>query len=228
MATWRLRPNIDKTEAMFIPHSPPSRVLYRPLSTTPVRIVSKHKHLGVVNDNTCWSSHIEHICKRTSSALGMVQPHCRHLSSNCKYLFYRCYILPIFDFCDTAWRSALSVSALNKLEVHHRLLLKIMHNKDRLFSFKSLYYIAHTTPLILVKSPISALLFIKYIFRKLLPTCKCIIGSFLYGVPAISTSFFLKSAFFSGYSYWQALPAELKACRSIERFNKLVPQVYNS
>ena len=135
MTTWRLRPTIDKTEAMFIPHSPPSRVLYLPLSTIPVRIVSKHKHLGLVIDNTlCWSSHIEHICKRISSALGIVQPHCRHMSSNCKYLFYRCYILLISDFCDTAWCSALSVSVLNKLEVHHRLLLKILHNKDRLFS----------------------------------------------------------------------------------------------
>ena len=65
MTTWRLRPNIDKTEAMFIPHSPPSRVSYLPLSTTPVRIVSKHKHLGVAIDNIlCWSSHIEHIFKR--------------------------------------------------------------------------------------------------------------------------------------------------------------------
>ena len=62
MTTWRLRPSIDKTEATFIPHSPPSQVLYLPLSTTPVRIVYKPKHLGVAIDNTlCWSSHIEHI-----------------------------------------------------------------------------------------------------------------------------------------------------------------------
>ena len=78
----------------------------------------------------------------------LVQPHCRHLSSNCKYLFYRCYILPFSDYCDTAWYSALSVSALNKFEVHHRLLLKILHNKDRPVSSKSLYHIARTTPLI--------------------------------------------------------------------------------
>ena len=31
MTTLRIRPNIDKTEGMFIPNSPPSQVLYLPL-----------------------------------------------------------------------------------------------------------------------------------------------------------------------------------------------------
>ena len=234
MTAWQLRPNVDKTEAMFITHSPPSRVLCFPLSTTPIRIVSKHKHLGVVFDSTlCWSSHVEYVCKRTSSALGMVQPHCKHLSSTCKYLFYRCYILPIFDYCDTAWCSALSASSLNKLEVHHRLLLKIIHNKDRLFSSKSLYHVARTTPLVSRhKSHLCSL--IHKIHLQKFPSHMQAYNWFLpsgrtlnnLALPPASNSLFLKSPFFSGYSYWQALPSELKTCCSIEQFNKLVLQSF--
>ena len=173
--------------------------------------------------------------KRTSSALDLVQPHCRLFSSNCKYLFYRCYISPIFDCCNTAWCSALSISALNKLDVHHRLLLKILHNIDRLFSSESLYHIARTTPLVSRQNSHLCSLIHKLYIQKT-PSHMQMYNWFLpsgrtrnnLGLPSASTSLFPKSPFFSGYSYWQALPAEQKACRSIERFYKLLPQVYNS
>ena len=45
-------------------------------------------------------------------------------------------------------------------------------------------------------------------------------------LPPASNSLFLKSPFFSGYSYWQALPSGLKTCCSIEQFNKLVLQSF--
>ena len=186
MTAWQLRPNVDKAEAMFITNSPPSRVLCFPLSTTSIRIVSKHKHLGVVFDSTlCWSSHVEYVCKRTSSALGMVQPHYKHLSSTCKYLFYRFYILPIFDYCDTAWCSALSASSLNMLCIIAYCLRS--YTTKIAFSPPSLcIMLLVLRPLFLAISLISALLFIKSISRSFPPTCKPIIGSFLQGVPAIT------------------------------------------
>ena len=133
----------------------------------------------------------------------LVQPHCRHLSSNCKYLFYSCYILPFSDYCDTAWYSALSVSALNKLEVHHRLLLKILHNKDRPVSSKSRYHIARTTPLITRhKSHLCSL--IHKIYLQKTPSHMQMYNCFLpsgrtrnnLGLPPASTSLFLKLQFF--------------------------------
>ena len=77
MQTWKLQPNLDKTEAMYISSSPPDQPLYFPDSTMPIRVVTQHKHLGVMFDcKLSWAAHVNCVCKRTSSALGVLQPHC--------------------------------------------------------------------------------------------------------------------------------------------------------
>ena len=128
----------------FIPRDQP---LHFPDSTMPIRLVTQHKHLGVMFEcKLSWAAHINCVCKRSSSALGVLQPHCTHLPIQCKLLFYQCYILPIFDYCDTAW-CGLSDPTLNQLKVHHRFILKILYNKDRCFPSDALYRLSHTSPL---------------------------------------------------------------------------------
>ena len=104
MEAWKLRPNIAKTEAMFISPSPPTQPLHFPGANANVKIVHEHKHLGVIFDShMSWSPQVQSVCKRASSSLGMLQPHCHHLNVRCRKLFFSSYILPIFDYCDTAW-----------------------------------------------------------------------------------------------------------------------------
>ena len=78
--------------------------------------------------------------------VGALQAHCRHLPLSCKRLFYRCYILPLLDYSDTAW-SGITTTVLNKLETHNRMLPKILFSKDRRFPSASLYKIAKISPL---------------------------------------------------------------------------------
>ena len=134
MHDWKLQPNVDKTAATYISPSPPSLPLCFPSSSVAIRIVEEHKHLGVVIDfKLSWSPHVQYVCKRTSSILGALQAHCRHLPLSCKRLFYRCYILPLLDYCDTAW-SGITTTVLNKLETHNRMLLKILFRPKQIMT----------------------------------------------------------------------------------------------
>ena len=115
MSSWKLKPNIAKTEAMFITPDHLSPALHFPDSSDLIKIVTHHKHLGVILDSSLsWAPHVEHICSRTSSVIGMIRPHSTFLSDKCKTLFYRSYVLPIFDYSDICW-SGLSSSLANLL-----------------------------------------------------------------------------------------------------------------
>ena len=132
---------------LYISPSPPSLPLCFPSSSVAFRIVEEHKHLGIVIDfKLSCSPHVQYVCKRTSSILRALQAHCRHLPLSWKSLFYRCYILPLLDYCDTAW-SGITTTVLNKLETHNRMLLKIILSKDRRLPSASLYEIAKISPL---------------------------------------------------------------------------------
>ena len=130
MALWKLKPNVWKTKVMIIP--PLSTTLYYPLpplvihfSTTSIKYVDHHRHLGVIFDtNLSWTHHVAHICKKTSQAIGIIYSHRAHLPDSCRALFYNAYILPHFEYCCTAWTN-LSIAQQQKLETHnHSLLFK--------------------------------------------------------------------------------------------------------
>ena len=142
---WKLRPNIAKTEAMFISPSPPTQSLNFPGANANVKIVHEHKHL--FDSHMSWSPQVQSVCKRASSSLGMLQPHCHHLNDHCRKLFFTSYILPIFDYCDTAW-CGLSQALVQTLEIHQRLLLKILFRKNQTFSSQCLYSLASVSPLL--------------------------------------------------------------------------------
>ena len=134
MEAWKLRPNIAKTEAILISPLPPTQPLHFPGANANVKIVHEHKHLGVIFDShMSWSPQVQSVCKRASSSLGMLQPHCHHLNDHCRKLFFTSYILPIFDYCDTAW-CGLPQALVQTLEIHQRLLLKILFRKNQTFS----------------------------------------------------------------------------------------------
>ena len=59
----------------------------------PIETVGYHKHLGVVVDcRIRWDHHIDYICRRSSSNMGVIRSHCSHLPVKCCRLFYTAYI----------------------------------------------------------------------------------------------------------------------------------------
>ena len=224
MTKWKLRPNCSKTEVMYFGPDPPHPPLYFPNSLDPIKSVMTHKHLGIVFDSSLsWLPHIDYICSRTSSALGMLRHHCSHLVSPCKSLFYKCYILPILDYCDIAW-IGLSQTALDRLETHNRLLLKILYNKDRTFPSADLYHITNTTPLEFRRKCHSCQFVHKILLGKAPPHIQ--LYNWFNGMntrsrvslPRAFSTLFTNSPFFISYSNWLRLPEATKVSRNLLTF----------
>ena len=225
MEAWKLRPNIAKTEAMFISPSPPTQPLHFPGANANVKIVHEHKHLGVIFDShMSWSPQVQSVCKRASSSLGMLQPHCHHLNDHCRKLFFTSYILPIFDYCDTAW-CGLSQALVQTLEIHQRLLLKILFRKNQTFSSQRLYSLASVSPL-LERHQQHLCILVHMILLDLPPKHFAKYNWFVstrstrhsFSLPRANTSLFLKSPTFSAYTLWSSLPTSLEACTDIREF----------
>ena len=115
-------------------------LLHHPDFPEPIKVVSNHKPLGIMlDDRFSWSYHIHALCSRSSSALGVIRPPLfPSSSSKCKILFYKLYILPLFMYAAVSWCGLSSVLA-ERLEIHHRKLLRILFSLPPLYSFASLY-----------------------------------------------------------------------------------------
>ena len=99
MTTWRLRPNIAKTEILFLPNSEPTPAFTIPGSLTDLTVVKQHKHLGLVIDSDCllFSRHVDNICIKVSKAVGYLVSHCSHLPLECIRLFLSLLYSPHFS-----------------------------------------------------------------------------------------------------------------------------------
>ena len=167
---------------------------------------------------------MQYVCKRTSSILGTLQAHCRHLPLSCKRLFYRCYILPLLDYCDTAW-CGITTTVLNKLETHNRILLKILFSKDRRFPSASLYEIAKISPLSTRHKYHLCVLIHKILLNKI----RLHMQAYNWfsekrntrnslSLPRAASTLFTRSPIFAGYVFWATLPTQAKTSTSMDNF----------
>ena len=156
VSSWRLSPNLSKTKIRLFPSQPNVPPLLHPTFPQPIDIVSSHKHLGIfIDSNLSWEPHIDYICKRSSSSLGILSSHCYHLPISCKLLFYSAYLRPIFDYADTAW-AGISTTRAAKLEIQHKKVLKILLRKPRMLPSSTLYALC-LRDVIHILSPLSIL-----------------------------------------------------------------------
>lgn len=225
MIRWRLKPNIAKTEIMFIPPLSTNRVFLFPSSSTPITIVSHHRHLGLhIDSHLSWSHQVEHIKKRTSMALGCLVSHCSHLTHSCKVLFYKCYILPIFIYANSAW-SGIGKNLADALELHHKRILKILFKKQPSFPSSQLYHLAQTCPLSERRTMDSCIL----AHRLLNNNVPAHLETYNWAnnkhstrtrvlLPLAKTVAFTKSPIFLAYTNWLDLPLDLKLCDNLQDF----------
>lgn len=226
MHTWRLSPNVSKTEAMILSSHHFSGIhLSFPSSSDPINIVSSHKHLGIIIDSSLsWLPHVDMICQRASSAVGAIRPHCHFLSDECKRLYYTCYIKPILEYADTAW-CGLSTQLSSKLESHNRQIIRRLFNKKPRFPTDATYnlvqcsavssyrtkrlcVLVHKISLGLVPAHINAYNW----FNAVRATRNQI------QLPLPHSASLQKSPFFLAYSAWLLLPQAVKCLDSVDHF----------
>ena len=228
MLSWRLKPNILKTEIVFLPQldHPPTFTLPGLDSAININIVDTHRHLGVVFDSQLsWNSHVDFVCNKVSKSVGCLMSHCSHLSPECIRLFYKCYLLPIFLYGATAWHSLLSKSAVQTLEIYHKRVLKIIFRKPSLFPSTDLYSLASTSPISILSQRQSCVL-VHRIKLNTVPEHLTKYNWFTFArdtrngivLPRALSTMFTKSPIFSAYSYWLKLPMEMKTISNIRQF----------
>ena len=227
MQTWRLRPNLTKTEIMFLPPISSMSLLHHPDFPEPIKVVSNHKHLGIMlDDRLSWSFHIHALCSRSSSALGVIRPHCFHLPFKCKILFYKLYILPLFMYAAVSWCGLSSVLA-EHLEIHHRKLLRILFSLPPLYPSASLYVLANACPLSTHRQKLICTFAHKFKLALHPPhlnvynwfritdgsQTRCSVA-----LPLAKTSSLVRSPLFVAYSAWLALPATTRSASTLDTF----------
>ena len=207
---------------------PDTLVLSFPDCVDQIRIVREHKHLGVVIDNTLsWNGNTTHICDRTSRAIGIVAAHCSHLPPACRSLFYRAYILLLFDYACISW-CGLSNSLSQKLEIQHKSLLKIIFRKDKLFPSALLYTLCSTVPLASRRKFLASLHVHKIRLNKL-PNHPARYNWFVAGrstrncltLPTARSNLTTQSPYFIAYSAWLSLSSAARLAPSIPAFKSL-------
>ena len=81
--------------------------------------VAEYNYLGVVMDEgLTWKSHVKYLLSKAEKRIGMLGRTRKNLSMQTADKVYETFILPIIDYCDTAWNccGAVNSSKLEKLQ----------------------------------------------------------------------------------------------------------------
>ena len=77
--------------------------------------VAEYKYLGIVMDEgLTWKAHVKYLLSKAGKRIGMLGRTRKNLSMHTADKVYETFILPITDYCDTAWNCCGVVNS-NKL-----------------------------------------------------------------------------------------------------------------
>ena len=122
--TWlsanKLTLNLTKTEFLVITSRQRRVYLSDNQSVTvdnfPIEQVSSTKYLGVhFDENLCWNTHIEVVCKKISSALGLINRIRNFVPLHNLFNIFNGLVKPQFDYCSNVW-GCCSNSLADKLQ----------------------------------------------------------------------------------------------------------------
>ena len=78
--------------------------LYLNYNDDPLQTITNEKILGVfVDNNLTWSEHIKHVSKKIASNIWFLSKIKTFLSQEHRVQFYKSYIQPHIDFCNSVW-----------------------------------------------------------------------------------------------------------------------------
>ena len=96
-----------------------------------IKQVRVYKFLGIqINDTLTWKDHIDFIISKASRQINLLRRLSLFLPTPLRILFYKSYIMPIFDYCDVVWQQCTSQES-TRLELLHNLAIKSILHKSR-------------------------------------------------------------------------------------------------
>ena len=118
----RMVANIDKTKAMIITTYQKAaklprctlNVLY---DNVPLENVDNEKLLGVIVDkHLTWKHHVDKTCKSISKSIALLRRIKKYLPHQTRLTYYKAYIQPHLDYCNTVWGLSTHVSRIHILQ----------------------------------------------------------------------------------------------------------------
>ena len=104
LKTWHLLVNVEKTVVMVFHHlsRPPPTLPPIILNGSPLRVVSKQRHLGVIiQQNLGWTAHLDHVTGKANRTLHYIRRLRSKLCSPALAFLYGTYTRPIIQYGST-------------------------------------------------------------------------------------------------------------------------------
>ena len=237
LQTNHLSLNINKTKTMLIRSSRKKNVpsLSVHLHGSLIEQVSVFKFLGVyLNDTLTWSNHIEEVSVKVSRNIALLRRLSWFLPQSALLLFYKSFILPLFDYCDVVWYSCTKeeASSLERLQTYAaKIILRLSKHSSATSARKLLglstlssrrkYHLAqHTYSTICGRHPE----YLKKLFAPVTDLHNHFTRHASKGnirLPPPKSNFGKKAFSFCGSTIWSSLPTEARKADSIFTFNSI-------
>lgn len=199
-----------------------------------LQLTTGDKILGVnVDQNLQWTNHFQYVCKKISSYIWLLSKIKSYLSMEHRSLFYKAYIQPHFNYCNTIWgnSSSYNVSQINKLQkrvckiilgteysdlnnARRRLNILSFDQNVLVNKAKTMYKVVHS----LVPQYIRDLFQLR---ADTLPdTSLRSVSNQIFYIPKPNISLFKKSLSYSGPVIWNTIPSDIKNSSTINIFTR--------
>ena len=230
--------NTAKTKVMLITtHQKRSSLINGQLSlhlnNDELNMITNDKVLGIIIDNNLtWSQHVDKVCKKITTNLWLLSRIKEHITIPQRVQFYKTYIQPHIDYCNTVWggTSQVNLSRIFRLQkrackiildynVENVLVnmdeLKILTVYDRLYLRKAKFMQKVSQG---VCPPYISELFQERMLNGNIPTLRSSTEhSFI--TPRPYKEIFKQSITFSGPIIWNSLPSGLKSLDNTDKFH---------
>ena len=196
---------------------------------------SVFKFLGVyLNDTLTWSNHIEEVSVKVSRNIALLRRLSWFLPQSALLLFYKSFILPLFDYCDVVWYSCTKeeASSLEQLQTYAaKIILRLSKHSSATSARKLLglstlssrrkYHLAQNTySTICGRHPE----YLKKLFAPVTDLHNHFTRHASKGnirLPPPKSNFGKKAFYFCGSTIWSSLPTEARKADSIFTFNSI-------
>ena len=230
--------NTTKTKAMLITtHQKRTSLtndqLSLHLNNDELNMIMNDKVLGIIIDNNLtWSQHVDKVCKKITTNLWLLSRIKDYLTTSQRIQFYKTYIQPHIDYCNTVWGGTSQVNLNRIFRLQKRACkiildynvvnvvesmkdLKILTVYDRLYLRKAKFM--HKVSLGECPAYISEL-FQERVPNENIPTLRSTSGhSFI--TPRPYKEIFKQSITYSGPIIWNSLPSGLKSIDKTDTFH---------
>ena len=86
-----------------------------------IKHVTRYTYLGVVLEQTLyWNEHVTHLISKAEKTVGVLGRIRQNITTNTANTVYKTSILPVLEYCDTAWTHCGNVNASSSEKLQRR------------------------------------------------------------------------------------------------------------